>query len=369
MTERITWVGLDVHKDSITAAILEGDSAEPEVLRLPTDVMAVRRLFRRLAERGTVRACYEASSAGYVLQRQLTSDGFFCEVVAPSLIPRMPGDRRKTDRIDATMLARLYRSGHLTSVSIPTPEREALRSLVRLRTSTRGHIQDTKRRIFGILLSQGKVFRDTRTLWTKQHRSWLSRLREELDEGPMATVIRTELEQLEYLETKLASLDAEIEQYARRAPYREAVEALCCLRGVKVLTAMVLSTEIGDIHRFSSPRGLMAWVGLIPQERSSGGRERKGPITRSGNAHVRRILVEAAWHHRHRSGANLILNRRRQGQPAPVVQIAVKAQHRLAKKFHRLAARKHPNKVVIAVARELCGFVWAIMNAAAPQHC
>jgi transposase len=182
----------------------------------------------------------------------------------------------------------------------------------------------------------------------------------------MATVLRSELEQLEYLETKMRSLDTEIEEYARRPPYREVVEALCCLRGVKVLTAMVLATEIGDIRRFPSPNALMAWVGVIPQERSSGPRVRKGPITKTGNHHVRRILVEAAWHHRFRAAAHLVLNRRRLGQPAPIVQIAVKAQHRLSKKFRRLALKKHQNKAVVAVARELCGFVWAIMKAA-PQ--
>jgi len=366
MSEPIIWVGLDVHKDSTTAAILEGDTSQPEVLRLSADLMQVRRLFRRLSRRGAVRACYEASGCGYVLQRVLVDDGFFCEVVAPSMIPRMPGDRRKTDRLDATMLVRLYRSGHLVAVSAPTPEREAIRRLVRLRTSTGRTVQDTKRRIAGICLSQGFVFRATKTLWSKKHRDWLSHLRDTLGDGPMATVIRTELEQLEYLETKLRSLDGEIETYARRSPYRDVVEALCCLRGVKVLTAMVLATEIGDIGRFPSAQSLMAWIGLIPQERSSGSRERRGPITKTGNAHVRRVLVQASWNHRHRSGANLILNRRRQGQPADVVAIAVKAQHRLAKKFHRLSLRKHQNKAVTAVARELGGFVWSIMKAA-PQ--
>ena len=368
MSELTIWVGLDVHKDSTVAAILRGCSADAEVIRLTPDLMKIRRLFRRLSREGKVRSCYEASGLGYVIQRVLTDDGFSCEVVAPSLIPRKPGDRRKTDQIDALMLAKLYRSGHLTPVCVPSKEQESIRSLVRLRTSTMEQVQDTKRRIASILLSQGLVFRGTRTLWTKKHRAWLRKLRGEIGDDPMATVIRVELEQLEYLETKLRSLDCKIEEHARRAPYRELVEALCCLRGVKVLTAMVLATEIGDVRRFRSPRALMAWVGLAPQERSSGARERKGPITKTGNTHVRRILIEAGWHHRHRAGTDLILNRRRQGQPAEIVAIAVKAQHRLSKKFFRLSLRKHPNKAVTAVARELCGFVWAIMRAA-PQPC
>jgi transposase len=328
--------------------------------------MRIRKLFRRLAEDGAIRSCYEASGARYVVQRVLTNDGFSCDVVAPSLIPRKPGERRKTDRLDAIMLARLLRSGHLTPVAVPGEEQEAVRSLVRLRTATMTQIQDTKRRISGILLSQGLVFRGTKTAWTKRHRQWLGKLRGEIGDGPMATVIRVELEQLEYLETKLRSLDAEIEDHARREPYRRIVEALESLRGVKTLTAMVLATEIGDVGRFRSPKALMAWAGLVPSVRSSGNYERRGPITKTGNHHVRRILIEAAWHHRHRAGADLILNRRRQGKPTDVVAIAVKAQHRLSKKYFRLSLRKHPNKAVTAVAGELCGFVWAIMNAA-PQ--
>jgi transposase len=174
----------------------------------------------------------------------------------------------------------------------------------------------------------------------------------------------TELEHLEYLEMQRGALDGEIDRHAQQPPYRGAVEALCCLRGVKTLTAMTLLSEIGDIDRFPTPRALMAYFGLVPTERSSGEKERKGPITKAGNSHARRILIEAAWNNRHRAGADLILNRRRQGQPAEVVAIAVKAQHRLSKRFYHLDQKKHRNKVAVAVARELCGFVWAIMKAA-----
>jgi transposase len=222
----------------------------------------------------------------------------------------------------------------------------------------------TKHRINGILLSQGRTF-TTRSLWTKAHRSWLEEQREDFD-GPLGTVLRMELEHLEYMEAQVNAVDLEIERYARRESYRPLVEALECLRGVKTLTAMTLASEIGDIHRFRSPRALMSWVGLVPSEKSSGDRERRGPITRSGNGHVRRIIIESAWHHRHRAGANLIVQRRRMGKPPAVVAMAVKAQHRLHKRFWRLKARKHPNKVVAAVARELCGFVWAIMKEVSP---
>jgi transposase len=184
--------------------------------------------------------------------------------------------------------------------------------------------------------------------------------------GPIKTALVAELEHLEYMQAQRNALDDEIERYAQRPPYRGTVEALCCLRGVKTLTAMTLLAEIGDVHRFRSPRALMAYFGLVPGECSSGERERKGPITKAGNAHARRILVEAAWNNRHRAGADLILKRRRQGQPPEVVAIALKAQHRLSRKFFKLWQKKHPHVAITAVARELCGFVWAVMKAA-PQ--
>lgn len=355
------WIGLDVHVESITAAILEGDCGEAEVIRLSGDLMQVRRLFRRLSAKGVIRACYEASGAGFVLHRVLKRDGFHCEVIAPSLIPRKPGDRRKTDRIDAVMLARLYRSGHLTPIHVPTTDQEAIRRLIRLRLTYQEQCKSTKRRIYGMLLHAGLVYREGRSLWTKQHRLWLAKLRQQL-EGPLQTVLVAELEHVEYLEMQRDALDTEIDGYAQSGPLAKGVEALCCLRGIKTLTAMTLLSEIGDIRRFSSPRGLMAYFGLVPSEHSSGERERRGPITKAGNSQARRILIEAAWNNRHRAGADLILNRRRQGQPPQIVAIAIKAQHRLARKFYKLWQRKHPHVAITAVARELCGFVWAVLN-------
>jgi transposase len=362
-----TVVGLDVHADSITAAILEGSSNEPEVVTLPADLMKVRRLFRRLANRGPVRSCYEASGAGFVLQRVLADDGFHCEVIAPSLIPRRPGDRRKTDRLDAAMLARLYRSGHLTAVHVPQQDHEALRRLLRLRTVYHRYATATMHRISGILRNHGHLFTQGKSTWTKKHRQWLASLRTSL-EGPLQTALAVELEHLEYLETQYRALDAELERFASLEQYRVQVEALCCLRGVKNLTALTILCEIGDIRRFASPRRVMAYFGLVPSEHSSGSKEQRGPITKAGNVHVRRLLVEAAWNNHHRTGAELILQRRRQGQPPEVVAIALKAQHRLYKKFWRLDQRKHRHIAITAVARELCGFIWAILNALPQQQ-
>jgi len=353
----ILWVGLDVHQNSITAAILEGDGPEPVIQRLPGDLNATRKLFRRLSQRGVPRACYEASGAGYVLQRALSRDGFHCEVIAPSLIPRKPGDRRKTDRLDAVKLAEYYRGGHLTPVAIPDEEQEAVRQLLRGRLALQTHITRLKHRIVRTLATHGHRFTGSKTNWTDKHRLWLQATCHEL-EGPLQTIIVLHREHLEYLETQRNSLDSEIERLAQREPWRRGVEALCCFRGIKILTAMILLTEIGDIRRFATPRKLMAYTGLVPSERSSGEVERRGPITKSGNNIMRYALVESAWHYRHRSGANLILNRRRQGQPAEIVAIAVKAQHRLQKRFWHLKETKHTNKAVVAVARELCAFIW-----------
>jgi len=363
---KCTWVGLDVHLDSITAAILEDDAGEAEVVRLSGDLMQVRRLFRRLAKNGLVRACYEASGAGFVLHRTLARDGFSCDVIAPSLIPRKPGDRRKTDRLDAVMLAKLYRSGHLTPVHVPSEHQEALRRLLRLRYTYQCTAASTKHRISGILRTQGIVFREGKSTWTQIHRRWLTQLRDQLS-GPLHTALGAELEHLEYLEMQRGSFDDEILRAAQSTPYRTAVEALCCLRGVKTLTAMTLVAEIDDVRRFRSPRALMAYFGLVPSERSSGERERRGPITKAGNIHARRLLVEAAWNNRHRCAADIVLKRRRQGQPAAVVAIAIKAQHRLSKKFWRLDQKKHRHVAITAVARELVGFVWAIL-CCVPAH-
>jgi transposase len=354
------WVGMDVHQASITAAILHGDDVEPQVVRLPGDLNAARRLFRRLAEKGVPRACYEASGAGYVLQRALCDDGFHCEVIAPSLIPSRPGDHRKTDRLDAVHLARQFRSGHLTAVAVPDVDQEAVRHLVRAHLFNRRQITRAKHRIAGILRTGGHHFTETKSGWTKQHRAWLAKLRHELT-GPMQTVVTSELQHLEYLEASLSSLEAAITEISVQPPWREPVEALCCFRGIKTLTAMTIISEIGDIKRFGSPRQLMGYVGLVPSERSSGERSHRGPITKAGNRYLRRVLIESSWHYSKRACSTLKLQRRRAGQDPAVIGIALKAQHRLERRYQHLSRTKHTNKATTAVAREFCGFLWAML--------
>lgn len=354
------WVGMDVHQDSVTCAILFGQDSTPQIERLPGDLNAVRRLFRRLSERGTPRSCYEASGAGYVLQRCLEHDGFHCEVIAPSLVPKKPGDRRKTDRLDAIHLAEQYRSGNLVAVAVPTRDQEEIRQLVRSRLAVQSHVVRLKHRIVRVLATHGHRFTGGRSNWTQKHRVWLRKLRRELD-GPLGTVLAHHLEHLEYLEGQKYSLEAEIDRYAKSEPFRAKVEALCCFRGIKTLTAMTILTELGDINRFARPTGLMAFAGLVPSERSSGNVQRRGSITKSGSHELRRILVEASWHYRKRAAADLIMTRRRMGQDPEVVAIAIKAQHRLQKKYWKIAMKKHQCTAVTAVARELCGFLWSAL--------
>jgi transposase len=354
------WVGMDVHQDSITAAILYGDDAEARVERLPGDLNAVRRMFRKLSERGSPRSCYEASGAGYVLQRALAHDGFHCEVIAPSLVPKKPGDRRKTDRLDAIHLANHYRAGNLVPVAVPSEDHEAVRQLVRARLAVQSHVVRLKHRIVRVLATHGHRFTGGKSNWTQKHRAWLKKLHRELD-GPLQTVLAFHMEHLEYLEAQRNALEAEIDRYARQEPWRDQVEALCCFRGIKTLTAMTILTELGDIRRFKTAPGLMAYAGLVPSERSSGQVFRRGSITKSGSQELRRVLVEASWHYRKKATSDLILQRRRMGQNPQVVAIAIKAQHRLQKTYWKIASRKHPCTAVTAVARELCGFVWSAL--------
>jgi transposase len=341
----------------VTAAILHGDDGNHEIIRLSGDVQVVRRLFDRLGQRGEPRGCYEASSAGFVLQRALERSGHHCEVIAPSLIPSRPGDRRKTDRIDALRLARHYRAGLLTAVVVPDESQEAARQLVRTRLALQHQVTRLKHQIILGLSTHGHRFNQTKTNWTLAHRAWLAALRRTLD-GPLRIVLTHQLQTLDYLESQREGLDSELARLSEQDPWRPGVEALLCFRGIRILTAMTVLTEIGDIRRFAAPTGLMAYVGLIPGERSSGESRRRGKLTNTGNPHLRRILVEAAWQCRHRGRATQRLLARRRGKDPELVAIAHKAQQRLARKYWILNERKGAYKAVAAVARELCGFIW-----------
>jgi transposase len=359
----IFWVGLDVHKDSITIAVFRGRDPEPmRVDRLPNDHRKLRRYFERMAAEGSVRACYEASGAGYVLQRALTEWGIPCEFAAPSLIPTGPGDRRKHDRRDAIELARHFRDDRLVLIHIPTEADEQVRDLVRCRETFQREIIKSRHYILKFLRRRGFIYREG-THWTTRHLNWI---RQVLQPGSLCETDRTVLaEYLALLEYKLQrrdDLDRRIEELALTPRYKPVVDRISCFRGFKTQAAMVLATELGDLRRFENPRQLMAYLGLIPSEHSSGDRRRLGSITKAGNARVRHVLVQAAWHYRRRPSVGVALKRRQQGQDPAVIAHAWKCQHRLYKVFHRLAAKKPKQVAATAVAREMVGFLWAILH-------
>lgn len=362
MSEKI-YVAMDVHKDSVMVAVLPESSPEPTVVkRLPNDARKLRKFFDRVGRDGEVRACYEASGAGYVLQRALAEWGHACDVVAPSLIPQRPGERRKHDRRDATQLVRLYRAGELVTVRIPTAAEERVRDLVRCRETFQREILKSRHYVLKFLARRGFVYREGQN-WTGKHLTWLRSLSsEELLEGEDREVFAEYLSLLEYKLGRREELDRRIEEIALEPAYREAVGRLCCFRGIRTHAAMVLVSEIGDFRRFEHPRQLMAYLGLVPSEHSSGERQRLGSITKAGNSRCRHVLVQAAWSYRHPARTGAPLRRRQEGQPAHVIAHSWKAQHRLHKRFRNLEYRKNSQIAAVAVARELVGFVWAVMQ-------
>ena len=363
MKKKKVYVGMDVHKDSVMIAVLPAGVAEPTLVkRLSHEPRGIRRMLDRLAREHEVRACYEASGAGYVLERMIRRWGHECEIVAPSLIPRRPGERRKHDRKDAEELARLYRAGELVSVRVPTEREERVRDLVRCREVFQREALRSRHYILKFLARRGLVYREGQN-WTGKHFAWLREIQRD-------AVLETEdhkafgeyLALLEYKLDRRDELDRQIEALAVEPSYKEAVGRLCCLKGISTQAAMVLVTEIGDFRRFEHPGKLMAYVGLVPSEHSSGGSRRQGSITKAGNSRVRHVLVQAAWSYRFPPRRGEVLKRRQQGQPPAAIAHSWKAQHRLHKVFKRLAFRKNNQIAAVAVARELAGFVWALMH-------
>jgi len=354
-----TYVGIDVHQKDLFIAMLVGTQATPVAWTVPNEPTAVRRVIRKLEREapGPVQACYEAGPCGYALQRQLTTPRVACQVIAPALIPRKPGERVKTNRRDARKLAELLRAGLLTEVRPPTPEEEAVRDLCRARDDVREDLQRSRHRLGKLLLRRGLHYPGRN--WTLAHRRWIERL--SWTQAAERVVVDDYLLAIDHLEARRIELDARLAEIAETDPYRERVGWLRCFRGIDTLTAMLILAELHDFRRFQSPRALMAYLGLVPGEHSSGEKHRRGRITRAGNALVRRLLVEAAWHYRHRPGSGVVLARRRRGQPGRVIAIADKAQQRLCRRFRRLAEHKPAPTVVVAIARELAGFLWAAL--------
>lgn len=361
MKNTAIWVGLDVHKETVSVAVLEHDAKAPRpVVTVRNDSGELRKLFKRLAKEGPVRACYEAGGCGYEVYRLLRELGIECDVVAPGLIPVRIGDRVKTDRRDAEKLARLFRAGELTSIRVPSESEEALRDLIRCREDVREDLTRHRHRLLKFLLRHGKTHAGAH--WTVAHWKWLRALK--FGETLLEHVFRSYLSNLEATIVRLNGLENEIATWAEKEPYKAVVGRLRCLKGIDTLSAMLLVAEICDFERFEHPRELMAFVGLVPREHSSGPKQRRGGITKTGNCHARRILVEAAWHYRRPPNRSYAIKARWKDQPAEVVNHAYAAQQRLHLKHRRLTSRGKASQIATtAVARELCGFIWAIARA------
>ena len=360
-SSKTLYVGLDVHKDSIAVAYAPEDRGA-EVVSLGsigTRQCDVDKLIRKLQAKGaTLVFVYEAGPCGYWLYRYLTRKGFGCHVVAPSLIPRKAGDRVKTDRRDAVMLARLMRSGDLTSIYVPGIEDEAIRDLSRGREDAMRDLKATKYRLKAFLLRQDIRY-EGRANWTAAHLRWLAEVvcPTRAQQIVFQEYVRAVTEQHERLQRLEGELHAEVKGW-RLYPVVEAIQAL---RGVELTGAVILMAELGDITRFDTPRQLMSYLGLTPSEYSSGERRRQGGITKAGNTHARRALVEGAWAYRYPAKVSRHLQLRLEKLPAEVQAIGWKAQVRLCKRYRQLIARgKHANQVVVAIAREMAAFAWAI---------
>lgn len=362
MDEGITYVGMDVHKASISVAMVSGGKGKGVVQwELRNEPGEVRRLVRKLRREGggEVVCAYEAGPCGYGLQRELRRQGLSCQVVAPSLIPRRAGDRIKTDRRDARKLAELLRAGLLTEVHPPSEAEEAMRDLCRCRDDARGDLLRARHRLSKMLLRRD--LRYAGRAWTEAHRRWLWTLH--LEHAAARAVLEDYLLALDQIGARLSELEARLLAVAQEDPYRERVGRLRCFRGIDTVTAMTLLAELHGFERFAKPRQLMAYLGLVPREHSSGGSVHRGGITKSGNRHIRRLLVEAAHHYRHRPGVGAALRRRRAGQPAAVIALADRAQQRLHRRYSRMVmGRGQPvAKAVVACARELSGYLWAVL--------
>src|SRR6266498_2749977 len=345
-------VGLDVHARSIRLAAVRADELLEE-RTLPYDEEAVERAVRRWPG---VRCCYEAGPTGFGLHRFLVARGIDCQVVAPGLVPQRPGDRVKTDPRDARKLARLLAGGLLEPIHVPSPELEAARDLVRAREDARLDRMRDRHRLSKFCLRHGRLL--PTSSWTVARRSWLSEQRYEFVAEQLT--FDTYLHALDLVDARIEALERAIRETAEQGPWRELVAQLRCLRGVDTLTALALVAEIGDFSRFKCAKEFMAFVGLVPAEHSSGEKRRQGSITKVGNAHVRRLLVESAWHARRRPTVGYRLARRQRGQAAVVVERAWRCQQRLHQRWLRMVGGGKPQQKIVACARELAGFVWAI---------
>ena len=356
-----TIIAFDQHAATTVAAVLLPEQRTPALHTLTSETGTIVRFVERFRRNAQVQCCYEAGPCGFDVQRALQARQIPCDVIAPALIPRRAGDRIKTDRRDAGQLAVLYRAGALTAIHIPTEQEEAARDLLRCREDIRADLLRARHRLSKFLLRHGRRFTATKKAWSKRHDTWLR-----AQTWPLPALEQTHRASLRAVDEAVAQLHA-VEQDLRAlldlAPLKERVERLRCFRGIDDLTALTIAAELGDARRFAAAPSVMAYVGLVPSEHSSGSKRAQGAITKTGNAHLRRVLVESAWHYRHHPFVSAALRARQQGAPPDVVARAWAAQQRLHRRYARFAARgKRKQHIVTAVARELTGFVWAALT-------
>jgi transposase len=356
----IRYVGLDVHKDTITMAVAEHGQAEAKVIGIfPNDCQKILKQLKKLSpDLSLLRVCYEAGPTGFGLSRRLNEQGISCEVVAPSLVPQQAGLRVKTDRRDARRLAHFLRSGDLTAVWVPDEQTEALRDLERARDDAKNAERVCRHQLSKFLLRNDRIYTGGRQ-WTTRHLQWLRQ--QKFDSACKQAVLDDGLLAIDEATARVKRLMQQIEKFVEDSALEPLVKSLQAFRGIQLLSATVIAAEIGDLRRFKTARQFMAFLGLVPSEQSSGKTVKRGSLTKTGNAHVRRILVEAAQHYRHRPVLSKALRKRQEGVSQDVIRIAWKAQQRLCQRLnHLLAQNKARNKAIVALARELAGFIWSV---------
>lgn len=361
MEKGITYVAMDTHKKQHRVALVYPNDEliiEFSVKNTPTEIRKMVRKIKRNAP-GKVKFCYEAGVCGFTLQRRIEALGCTCSVIAPSLIPRKPGERKKTDRRDAKKLLGLSMAEMLTEVYPPDEQQEAARERTQCRGAAQENLKRIRHQLQKMLVRHGYVFIDGQH-WTQKHLRWLGAV--EFDQPLLQEVFDCYFTEMRHCLQRVKTLDRELEKLAQSEAYREVVGILRCFYGIETLTAITIIAEVFDFGRFASARDFMSYLGLTPSESSSGEKEHKGSITKTGNKRARRLLTEAAWHHRHSYGVSTALRKRREGQPQWAIDIADRAGLRLRKRYRRLVHRgKLPCKVTTAVARELAGFIWSAL--------
>jgi len=355
--EKVRFVGLDVHEESITIAVADGDGSSPSVLRrIPHDLNLLVKALKDLSARATLKVVYEAGPTGFGIFHKLKAAKIECLVVAPSKLPKQQG--QKTDAQDALRLATYLRSGDLKGIYVPGPDVDALRAVTRAREDAIKAQQGARGQLRQFLVREGRKF-DGKSAWTKAHFSWI---REQKFEHPAKAVVRDDyLREVDAVAARIVRLTEAVEAVVATSPLAPLIQALMALRGVQLITAATIAAEVGNFFRFTTAPQFMSYVGIVPREYSSGGRQSFGGITKAGNAHLRRVLGEAAWSYRPPAASGSAAMKRRENVPKVVREIADRAQERLHQRWQRMTLRrKESNKICVAVARELAGFIWAI---------